>query len=138
ELSVAAQDGAKVLAIDVLHGDEADAVGLAEIKNADHVLVRDVAGEDELLFETLQDRGIGGEFGPDDFERDQAVQLTVAGLVDRAHAALPQHALDFVASTDKRSWAKTVKGGDAVGGMRRVRSRTNLMTNIRERACGPW
>jgi hypothetical protein len=39
-----------------------------------------------------ENRGIGGQFRTDDLERDQAIELAVASLVDRAHAALAENA----------------------------------------------
>ncbi len=115
ELSPIAQQRAQILAVYVFHADEADAVGLTQVVNADHVLVGDVAGENELLLEALQNRGIGRQFGTDDLERDQAVEFAVAGLVHRAHAALPEHAQDFVASTEKHARLQTLKSGDVAG-----------------------
>ena len=92
ELSLTTQQRPQVLPVDVFHADETDALGLPQVVNADHVLVRDIAGENELLLEAQQNRGIGCQFGTDDFERDQAVQFAVAGLVHGAHTALPEHA----------------------------------------------
>ena len=75
--------------------------------------MRDVAGENELLLEALQNRGISRQFGTDNLERDQAVEFAVAGLVDGAHAALPEHAQNFVAFTEKHARLQTQKSGDA-------------------------
>ena len=115
ELSRAAQERAQVLAVDVFHTDEADAIGLAQVVDADHVLVRNVARENQLLLEALQNRGIGRQFGTDHLKRDQAVEFAVARLVDRAHAALPQHTQNLVTSTEKHARLQTQKGGDAAG-----------------------
>src|ERR1035438_1962551 len=113
ELSFAAQDGAQILAVEVLHADEADALSLAQVENADHVLMRDVAGENELLLEARKNRGIRRQFRTDDLERDQAVELAVPSLVDGAHAALPENAKDLVAFTEKHARLQRLKGGDA-------------------------
>ena len=53
ELSLAAQYSAQVLAIHVFHADEANAIGLTQIEDADDILVRDVARKNELLLEAL-------------------------------------------------------------------------------------
>ena len=110
---LAAQMRAQVFAVNIFHADEANALSLAQIENADHILVRDIAGENELLLEAQQNRGIGCQFGTDNFERDQAVEFAVTRLVDCAHAALPEHAQDLVAFTEKHARLQTLKGGDA-------------------------
>ena len=48
----------QALALDQLHREELDAVGLAQVVDAHHVLVRDLAGEHQLLLEALD-----GELG---------------------------------------------------------------------------
>ena len=90
-------EGAKVDAFDVLHGDELHAVGFAEVVDADDVAVRDLGGEDELLLEALNDGGVAGVFAADGLERNDAIQLDVARLVDGSHAALAEQREDFIA-----------------------------------------
>src|SRR5208282_3172770 len=111
-LPLAAQYSAQVLAVHVFHADEADALRLTQIENADHVLVRDVAGENELLLEARQNGRIHRQFRTDDLERNQPVKFAVAGLIDGAHAALPEHSHDLVASTEKHARLQTRKGGN--------------------------
>ena len=113
ELAVLAKHRAHVFAIDVFHGDEANAVRLAKVVNADDVLMSDVAREDQFLLEALQDGRIGGQFWPDHFERDQAVEFPVTRLVDGAHAALSQHTQDLVASAKNNARLKREKSRDA-------------------------
>ena len=48
-----------------------------------------------------------------DLERDQAVKFAVASLIDGAHAALPEHAHNLVASTKKHPRLQSLKGNDA-------------------------
>src|SRR5262249_44277721 len=88
ELTLLGQQGLEVAALDEFHGDELDAVGFAQIENADHVAVRYLARQDELLLEALQNFRQSGQFGTDHFESHQAVEFTVAGFVYGAHAAL--------------------------------------------------
>ncbi len=134
EFSLAAQERAEVVAIDVFHADEADTIRLAQVVNADHVLVRDIAGENELLLEAQQNRGISCQLGPDDLERDQAVQFAVAGLVHGPHTALSEHTQDFVASAEKHARLKTLEGGDAAGRRRTWKSIGKCLGRARHRA----
>src|SRR5207247_9580472 len=66
----AAHHRREVLAVDVLHGQELHAAGLAEVVDAEAVLVRDVAGELNLAFESLQDGRLTGRVEADEFESD--------------------------------------------------------------------
>ena len=50
-----AQDRRQVAALDVRHRDVLDAVDLAEVVNADDVLVRDLTREEQLLLEAPLD-----------------------------------------------------------------------------------
>ena len=74
-----AQDGCEIRAFDVRHRDVLDAVDLAEVVDADDVLVGDLAGEQELLLEATLDVmrsvGIVRRFGPNDFQCDGDVEL---------------------------------------------------------------
>src|SRR5207248_11764777 len=42
ELSLLMDEGAEILALDIFHGDELQSLGLAEVVNADNVLMRDL------------------------------------------------------------------------------------------------
>ena len=44
-----------------------------------------------------------GQFGLDDFQRDQTFQFAVHGFVDSAHAAFAEHLHDFVARAQQRA-----------------------------------
>ena len=117
---LAAHQALQVLTFDVLHGDELDAVGLAQIENADYVFVSDLPREDQFLFETLQDFRIRGHVAANYFERHLALQFAVARVVDRAHAALAEHPNNLVAFAQQRARAQnfrrssnnSVSGGD--------------------------
>src|SRR5262249_37655728 len=67
--------------------------------NADDVLVRDLAGEQELVLEALDRARIG--LAADGLERDLPVELAVAGAVDAAHPALADDLQDLVAVTEQ-------------------------------------
>ena len=92
----AAHHRREVLAGDVLHGQKLHAAGLAEVIDAEDVLVRDVAGELNLAFESLQDRRVTGKIEADDFQSDVAIELTIAGEVDLPHPTLPELLHDVV------------------------------------------
>ena len=92
------QQGAQVRAHQVLHGDELDAVGFADVENANDVAVGDLASGQQLLLEPRQDLGIARQVGPDHLQRDGAIEFAVLRLVNRAHAAQPQHLQDLVAA----------------------------------------
>ena len=46
----------QVLAFDELHGDELHAIGIAQVIDADYILVGDLVGQQKLLLESRQDR----------------------------------------------------------------------------------
>ena len=93
-------EGREVLALDELHRDELDALGQAEVVDPDHVAVGDLAGEDDLLLEARQHLLVGLELGPDHLQRHVPLELEVARLVDRAHAADADPLLDPVAAAE--------------------------------------
>ena len=57
QLSVAPQYRRQIVAFDVRHRDVLDAIDLAEVMNADDVLVRDLAPEEQLVLEAFFDLG---------------------------------------------------------------------------------
>ena len=57
QLALALQNRGEVRAVDVRHRDVLDAVDLAEIVNADDVLVRDLARQQQLALEAPLDFG---------------------------------------------------------------------------------
>src|SRR6185436_21067924 len=62
------------------------------------VAVGDLAGEVDLALEPLQCRLVGGDVGADGFQRHVVAERGVEGVVDLAHAALGEEALDAVAA----------------------------------------
>ncbi|PYT31590.1 MAG: hypothetical protein DMG57_04730 [Acidobacteria bacterium] len=58
------------------------AVPKSKIPN--HILVRDLPREDQLLFEAPQNVGTPGQLRPDDLERCQPIELMIPDLIDRA------------------------------------------------------
>ena len=90
QLAALHQDAFQVATVDVIHGDELAPIRHAQFKNANDVLVRDLPGEYQLLLEAPQDVGMAGKLGPNDFKRNEQIQLAIAGLIHRAHAAFAQ------------------------------------------------
>ncbi len=127
----------KVRAVHKSHGDELHAVGFAQIVNAQNVLVRDSAGEKKLVFESLNDLGIAGKVGLQDFQGDKSVELAVIGFIDTPHAAFaekrfnhksrPEFLSGFkqAASTGTAAGRSASRGCAACGGVagRRLRGR---------------
>src|SRR2546430_5570360 len=70
KLFVRLQKAVQVLALDILHGDELDSSGFTQIENTNHVPLRNLAGENQLLLEALDDGRIAGQVGADDLECD--------------------------------------------------------------------
>ncbi len=110
-LSFRRRIGAKLLALDEGHGDELDAVDLAEFVDADHVLVGDLARQQELLLETALEhrrrRRVRGHLWPNHLERDDDAELGVPRLIHSAHAADAEQADDVIARAE---WLSGRKG----------------------------
>jgi hypothetical protein len=98
ELAAHADHALQVLALDVLHGDEMDAVRLAQVEHPADIAMRDLAGQPQLVAETLQDRGVGDDLGADDLERDFLVDGPVFRPIDMAHPPAAEAFDDFVAA----------------------------------------
>ncbi len=64
------------------------------------VLVSHLVREQKLLLEAGDNRRIGSQFRPDQFQSHETVEFAVPGLVHRAHPALTQHLQNFVAATE--------------------------------------
>ncbi len=77
-------------ALDVLHYDEVHAVVAVDVVEGDDVGVIQRAGGLGLLDEALLASRIGRFAGGQDFDRHGSVEVSVASLVDDAHAALPE------------------------------------------------
>ena len=103
QFSLPLHQAAQVLTLDELHGDELHAVGLAQVVNADDVLVGDLGGEKQLLLEAVNDGLVAGQIGADDFQRHHAIQFDVPGFVDRAHPTFAEDLQHFVTLPQKRA-----------------------------------
>ncbi len=92
------QDALQIPPFDVIHGDELASIRAAQIEDPDHVLVRHLAGENQLLLEAPENIGMAGQLRADHLESYQPVQLMIARLVYSAHAAFAQPLQDLVAA----------------------------------------
>src|SRR6187402_2635116 len=120
QLVLPAEDGAKLLAFDEGHGDELDAVELAEFVDADHVLVSDLTRQQELLLEAALEhcrrRRVRGHLWPDHLERDDDAELGVPRLIHSTHAADSEQADDVIARAEWLAGRKRTRGRWLVGG----------------------
>ena len=55
---VAPEESTQVLSVHIFHGDELETIGIAQIIDPNHVLVCDVACQNQFLLETLQNTWI--------------------------------------------------------------------------------
>jgi len=85
--AAAFEDGAEVLALDELEGDEVQALILAAEEDAGDVLVVELGGAAGLLVEAADVLLVAGHLRGQDLQRDEAVELRVAGAEDGGHAA---------------------------------------------------
>ena len=69
-------------ALDVLHGDEVDAVRLADVVDRDDVGMVQRRGRPGFLHEAPPALRVGDLVRAQDLERDQPVETAVAGLVE--------------------------------------------------------
>ena len=94
----------QVRSLHVRHRDVRDAVDLAEIVDANHVLVRDLAREEKLALEAalegLGGLGVVGVWRPDDLHGDRDLEHLVPGLIDRAHPAGAEQPDDVIAGAE--------------------------------------
>ncbi len=93
-----ADERAEVGPLDVAHGDEQLAVGLAGLVDGDDVRVFERCRGLRLADEPLTEAGILGELGGQDLEGDPPFQPVVQGQIDDAHPPAPEHRLDAISS----------------------------------------
>ncbi len=91
ELSLLMDEGAEILTLDVLHGDELHPLCFAQVVNTNYIFVGDLASEEQFLLEAVEDGLVACKIGSNDFQGYWPTQLAVHGLVDRAHSAFAQN-----------------------------------------------
>ena len=137
QLAFLVQHRREVRAVDVRHRDVLDVADVAEVVNAHDVLVRDLAGEQQLALEPPCDFGgqrrIGHHLRADDLDGDRDSELRVPCLIHRTHTADAQQPDDVIARTEcladgKRSvfWARWCEFRSAGGGVG-IRTKSRLV-----------
>ena len=103
QVARAADEALEVLAADELHGDEGRESLLADVEHAADVAVGDLAGELDLVPETLDRLRVRCDLGLEELEGDLFLDPGVVDLVDAAHPALAQLLDDLVAAGEGRA-----------------------------------
>ena len=91
-----AEQGLQVRALDVAHGDEQAAVGLARLVDRDHVGVVERGGQLRLAQEPVAEALVLCERRREELQRHSALQAQILRQVDDAHPAPAQDRLDPV------------------------------------------
>ena len=103
QLALAFQDRRQLLALEERHRDVLDAAHVAHVVHPHDVLVRDPAGEQQLLLEPALEHarrlGIRGHLRANRLQGDDNLEDLVPGLVDRTHAAGAEQLENLVAET---------------------------------------
>jgi hypothetical protein len=99
----AAQQGGKILTVDVLHGEKMLAVYLTDVVNAAHIGMRDLAGIANFSMKAGKSRGIVLQGSGKQLESDNVAEFEILGAVNLAHAAAPQQSHDSIAFNENRS-----------------------------------
>jgi hypothetical protein len=115
----AAQQARKVLAVEVLHRKEVQAVHETDVVHAAHVGVADLAGDADFVAEAGEGGFVELLLG-EEFEGDGLIEDEVEGLVDLAHAALAQESEDSVASGENGACGEAAFVGGGGGSNGRV------------------
>src|SRR3989442_145328 len=117
ELVFLVYEGAEILTLDVLHGDELHPLCFAQVVNADYIFVGDLASKEQFLLEAVENSLIAGKIGSNDFQGYWPTQLAVHGLVDRAHPAFAQNFENFVSLGQNRArlkhWLASMSGASS-------------------------
>ena len=92
----------QALALHQLHHDRLATILLEHVVDSDDVGVVEARGGDGLAPEPFRDHGVGRERGLQPLHGDLAVEREVEGQPHLRHAALGEHALEFVAVRDDR------------------------------------
>ncbi len=100
ERTVAPDQPAQVVAGDEAHRDVGDAVVLAGGVHGDHVGVLERGRRARLAQEAGADVGVLDQLGSDHLERDDPVEVELAGAIHDAHPTAADERLDPVAGDD--------------------------------------
>ena len=90
----------EILAIDVLHGQKWNTVGISDIKYAADIGMRDLPRDAHLRMEPRERAGVLGQAGRKKLDRHDLAELEVFGAIDFAHAAAAGECHDTIAVRD--------------------------------------
>ena len=109
----AQQQVGEVFAVHVFHGNERHAFDFADIVDAAHVGVRDLAGDAHFTVEALQQTGVGRGFRGQEFEGHRLAQHHIGSAIDFAHAAAAEQPDNAVAAAQQgaRHEPAFIRGG---------------------------
>src|SRR5437763_204853 len=100
ELLFLLDQAAQIMAFHELHGDELQAIGVAQVVDPNDILVSDLMGEYQFLLETIENGGVSRQFRSNHFERDHAIHFAIPRPVNRAHAPFAEKLENLVASPE--------------------------------------
>src|SRR5690606_27394962 len=98
------------LALEQLHHDERQAMGLAGLVGLHDVRIAQLDQYLALAAEPRDEVRIGGELAVHDLERDLAIDIELLRAIDRAEPADRDPALDLVAQVDQEADERIVDG----------------------------
>ena len=93
---LAVHQRAQVLAVDQLHGDPGEALGVTRLVDGDDVGMIEGGGGPRFLFEPAQRLRTGGQLGRQDLQGHFTTELVVSRTVDLSHPARTNYAEDLV------------------------------------------
>jgi hypothetical protein len=104
----AAQQGRKVLTVDVLHSEEVLAVDLTDVVDAAHIRMRNLAGVTHFSVKRGESRCIILERGGKKLEGYNVAKFEILCAIDFTHAAAPQQSHDPIPVGEDSAWSETL------------------------------
>ena len=108
--AAASHNGRQVLAIDVLHHEEVNVLGLARVERGDHVGMNQSRGGLDLLLKTADSDFGFGQFGRQDLQGHCALHASMLRLVNSSHAAVADLVENDVVAQRQTSGLAPVNG----------------------------
>ena len=116
----AAEQRRKILAVDILHREEAAAVRVAEVVEPADVLVRHLSRDAQLVVKLREPRRIGGGAIGQELQRDRLIEGEILGAIHFTHAAAPEQRDEAVAARDNGPGCQPLRRGRARPAARRI------------------
>ena len=108
----APEQRSQIVAVDVLHREEAPTVGFAQVVETTHVLMRDLPRDPQLVVELREPRRVAARGVREELQRDRLVEREVVRAVDLTHPAAADQRDNTVPAGDDRT--RCVAPGGAV------------------------